>query len=336
MSCTWAFSALPEPTTACLIWRVAYSNTSALASTVPQMAAPRACPSFRALSGLRLTNTRSMAISCGRYCATMLRTQRKISHRRAAEFALRRCGSRRSPRRSAAARRHPRRRSRCAASPDRCRAPRMLAASRRAQLDSSLGLAWPAYDTGNRRLNPPTRRVWNRWKPPRQPGPRARGSTRASRPCARSSCPPAAEPCARRGARSGRDRAHARCRRRRGDRRDAAAAARGAASRSRCRAAKRFGAEPPRLARALSQLGQFGLPPDWTPGARPRSGAGRGAAQDAARGHRRCAPGRGAARRTAAEDALRQVRSTPRGSASSRSRPARSMRRSPIASASGR
>ncbi len=30
-------------------------------------------------------------------------------------------------------------------------------------------------------------------------------------------------------------------------------------------AAKRFGAEPVRLARALSQLGHFGLPPDWTP-----------------------------------------------------------------------
>jgi len=29
--------------------------------------------------------------------------------------------------------------------------------------------------------------------------------------------------------------------------------------------AKRFGAEPVRLARALSQLGHFGLPPDWTP-----------------------------------------------------------------------
>ncbi|MGO9931981.1 MAG: RelA/SpoT family protein, partial [Steroidobacteraceae bacterium] len=30
-------------------------------------------------------------------------------------------------------------------------------------------------------------------------------------------------------------------------------------------AEKRFGAEPVRLARALSQLGHFGLPPDWTP-----------------------------------------------------------------------
>src|ERR1700676_204940 len=30
-------------------------------------------------------------------------------------------------------------------------------------------------------------------------------------------------------------------------------------------AGKRFGQEPVRLARALSQLGQFGLPADWTP-----------------------------------------------------------------------
>jgi GTP pyrophosphokinase len=30
-------------------------------------------------------------------------------------------------------------------------------------------------------------------------------------------------------------------------------------------AAQRFGEEPARLARALTQLGQFGLPPDWTP-----------------------------------------------------------------------
>src|SRR5208283_3746597 len=30
-------------------------------------------------------------------------------------------------------------------------------------------------------------------------------------------------------------------------------------------AGKRFGEEPARLARSLSQLGQFGLPPDWTP-----------------------------------------------------------------------
>src|SRR5271165_318824 len=30
-------------------------------------------------------------------------------------------------------------------------------------------------------------------------------------------------------------------------------------------AAARFGEEAARLARALSQLGQFGLPPDWTP-----------------------------------------------------------------------
>src|SRR5580692_1791211 len=65
ISCTCAFSALPVPTTACLIWRVAYSNTSTLAFAVPQMAAPRAWPNFKALSGLRFMKTFSMAISCG-------------------------------------------------------------------------------------------------------------------------------------------------------------------------------------------------------------------------------------------------------------------------------
>jgi hypothetical protein len=39
MSWTWAFSAFPVPTTACFIWRVAYSKTPALASAVPQIAA---------------------------------------------------------------------------------------------------------------------------------------------------------------------------------------------------------------------------------------------------------------------------------------------------------
>src|SRR5258708_8990392 len=84
MSCTCDFSALPDPTTPCLISRVAYSKTSAFASAVPQMAAPRACPSFNALSALRLTNTRSMAISWSRDWATMAWTHRKISRTRSA------------------------------------------------------------------------------------------------------------------------------------------------------------------------------------------------------------------------------------------------------------
>ena len=85
ITCTWPFSALPEPTTASLIWRGAYSKNAALAAAAPQIAAPRACPSFSALSTLRFTNTRSIAISCGRYSATIDCTQRKISQRRAAK-----------------------------------------------------------------------------------------------------------------------------------------------------------------------------------------------------------------------------------------------------------
>ena len=72
-------------------------------------------------------------------------------------------------------------------------------------------------------------------------------------------------------------------------------------------AEKRFGEEPLRLARALSQLGQFGLPADWTPDRGLESGTSRSPAQNAAGGHRRCAAGRGAARRATAENALGQA-----------------------------
>ena len=88
----------------------------------------------------------------------------------------------------------------------------------------------------------------------------------------------------------------------------AAAAAAGCRDTSEREAAeKRFGEEPVRLARALSQLGDFGLPADWAPEQGLEAGAGRSAAQDAAGRDRRRASGRGAARRAAAENALRQV-----------------------------
>jgi len=51
MSCTLRLSALPDPTTGLLDLPRAYSNTSAFASAVPQMAAPRRLPQFSALSG---------------------------------------------------------------------------------------------------------------------------------------------------------------------------------------------------------------------------------------------------------------------------------------------
>src|SRR5580698_10497507 len=65
MCATWVFSAAPEPTTASLMARGAYSNTAVPVGTA-HSAAPRAWPSFIALSTLRLTNTRSMATSSGR------------------------------------------------------------------------------------------------------------------------------------------------------------------------------------------------------------------------------------------------------------------------------
>ena len=65
MCATCSFSAAPKPTTASLMARGAYSNTGTAVGTA-HSAAPRAWPSFRALSTLRLTNTRSMATSSGR------------------------------------------------------------------------------------------------------------------------------------------------------------------------------------------------------------------------------------------------------------------------------
>src|SRR5450755_3438400 len=63
INCTCTFSALPEPTTATLISRGAYSKKLTAAAAAPHIAAPLACPSFNALSALRFTNTRSIAIS---------------------------------------------------------------------------------------------------------------------------------------------------------------------------------------------------------------------------------------------------------------------------------
>ncbi len=101
-------------------------------------------------------------------------------------------------------------------------------------------------------------------------------------------------------------------------------------------AAKRFGDEPLRLARALSQLGEFGLPADWAPE------RGLEAAQaEALRkmllaviGDVRLVVVRLAQQLQRMRSAKR--RRARRGSASSRLRLARCMRRSPIASGCGR
>ena len=63
--------------------RGAYSNTEVPTGTAHN-AAPRAWPSFMALSTLRLTNTRSMAISSGRYAAISRSTPSNIARSRVA------------------------------------------------------------------------------------------------------------------------------------------------------------------------------------------------------------------------------------------------------------
>ena len=57
----------PEPTTASFTSRGAYSKTSGSPPNTAHSAAPRACPSLRALSALRCMNTRSIATSRGAY-----------------------------------------------------------------------------------------------------------------------------------------------------------------------------------------------------------------------------------------------------------------------------
>src|SRR5579863_10526027 len=84
MCATWNFSAAPEPTTASLTARAAYSNTGTPAG-MAHSAAPRACPSLSALSGLRLTNTRSTATSAGACSHTSALRPSKIRRSRRAD-----------------------------------------------------------------------------------------------------------------------------------------------------------------------------------------------------------------------------------------------------------
>ena len=160
----------------------------------------------------------------------------------------------------------------------------------------------------------------DRWKPPFQARPRAHGSKPASRPCVRSDLPQAQEPTRKAALEV------AEIVRTLDADEDVVIAAmlqplleeklldRDAAERQ-------FGEAAVQLARALSQLGQFGLPADWTPERGLESCPGRGAAQDAGRGGRRRAPGRGEARRTAAADA--------HGEVARRAAPAQARRRDP-------
>ena len=129
-----------------------------------------------------------------------------------------------------------------------------------------MGFDMAGYDTGNGAAKPTDRRrSKDRWKPPPPSALRAPRSNRGSPRCCSSNCPRPPS-STRRAALEVAEivrtldadddvvlAAHA------------AAAARGRGHRSRDAAATRFGAEAVRLARALSQLGEFGLPPDWTP-----------------------------------------------------------------------
>jgi hypothetical protein len=81
---TCSFCAAPVPTTASFTSRGAYSNTRGRTENVALSAAPRACPSFSALSAFLFMNTRSMATSSGRNSPVSDSTPTKISCRRSA------------------------------------------------------------------------------------------------------------------------------------------------------------------------------------------------------------------------------------------------------------
>ena len=119
--------------------------------------------------------------------------------------------------------------------------------------------------------------------------------------------PPDAEAVRERRFGGGRNRAHPGCGRRCRHRRDDSAAARCRLHRARGRRQTlRRGAAAPRA--RIEPAGPVRPAGGLDSGARARSGASRSLAQNAAGRHRRCAPGRGAARGAAAENALRQGR----------------------------
>ena len=185
---------------------------------MPQMAAPRACPNFNALSGLRLTKTRSMAISCGRYSATMAANAAKYLAQTIGKFAL--VGANHAARHVGQSRAH-------GIQDAESRALGAGIDAQHAHASTFLGSAIGAYDTGNRRLNPPARSAQIKWKQRSQPGPRRASGCRRPLPALRGlDLPDGSSGLVRAGLDSRGDRAQSRCRRRRGDRRHGAAAAR--------------------------------------------------------------------------------------------------------------
>src|SRR6185312_5424068 len=87
MCCTWVLSPRPLPTTDCLTSVAAYSCTTIPRLTTAQIAAPRACPSLSAESGLRAMNTRSMPHSIGWCAAMMSQSSSKMRFRRSGKLA---------------------------------------------------------------------------------------------------------------------------------------------------------------------------------------------------------------------------------------------------------
>src|SRR6185503_9904170 len=84
MCCTCSFLAWPLPTTACLTCSAVYSATGSPAITAAQIAEPRAWPSASVDCGLTLTNTFSIATSCGRLAAITSPRPSRIVFSRAA------------------------------------------------------------------------------------------------------------------------------------------------------------------------------------------------------------------------------------------------------------
>ena len=86
--CTCCLSAPPVPTTACLTCEAVYSATLNPSSIAATMAAPRACPSFRAESALRAMNTCSMLRAVGPWVRITSRTLRNTTCRRSCKGPL--------------------------------------------------------------------------------------------------------------------------------------------------------------------------------------------------------------------------------------------------------
>ena len=83
------FRARPCPTTACFTWSAVYSETGRPALTAATMAAPRACPSFKALCALLARKIFSTETTSGRYCSMISVNERNIFSKRNGKLPIR-------------------------------------------------------------------------------------------------------------------------------------------------------------------------------------------------------------------------------------------------------